>query len=108
MKNPMKTITNLYNKLSNFGKILIFVSLLLIVIVFFKNVQNLSPYNNNKREGFQQKEEFIFKKGIDIYDDFYANIYDYLVFNALKNDYEVGLILNQNVATHNLIPPQTV
>jgi SAM-dependent methyltransferase len=97
MKNPIKTITNLYNKLSNFGKILVFISLLLITIVFFKYVQKKSPYNNIKREGFQQQQEFLFKKGLDIYDDFYANIYDFLVFNEVKNDYEVGLILNQNV-----------
>jgi hypothetical protein len=62
MKNPMKTITNLYNKLSNFGKILIFISLLLIVVVFFKYLQRLSPNNTNsmiKREGFQQQQEFL-------------------------------------------------
>jgi len=97
MKNPIKTISNLYNKLSNFGKILILISLLLIIIVFFKYVQKLSPHNIIKREGFQQQQEFLFKKGLDIYDDFYANIYDFLVFNEVKNDYEVGLILNQNV-----------
>jgi SAM-dependent methyltransferase len=97
MKNPIKTITNLYNKLSNFGKILVFISLLLITIVFFKYLQKKSPYNSIKREGFQQQQEFLFKKGLDIYDDFYANIYDFLVFNEVKNDYEVGLILNQNV-----------
>uniref|UniRef100_A0A6C0JFE1 Methyltransferase domain-containing protein n=1 Tax=viral metagenome TaxID=1070528 RepID=A0A6C0JFE1_9ZZZZ len=97
MKNPLKSITNLYNKLSNFGKILILISLLLIIIVFFKYVHQMSPYNNTKREGFQQTKDFLFKKGIEIYDDFYANIYDFLVFNEMKNDYEVGLILNQNV-----------
>jgi SAM-dependent methyltransferase len=97
MKNPIKTITNLYNKLSNFGKILILISLLLIIIVFFKYVQKLNPRNMNKSEGFQQQQDFLFKKGLDIYDDFYANIYDFLVFNEVKNDYEVGLILNQNV-----------
>jgi SAM-dependent methyltransferase len=57
----------------------------------------MSPYNSTKREGFQQSKDFLFKKGIEIYDDFYANIYDFLVFNEMKNDYEVGLILNQNV-----------
>jgi SAM-dependent methyltransferase len=97
IKNTMKSITNLYNKLSNFGKILLFTSLLLIIIVFFKYIQKLRPNSNIKREGFQQQQEFLFKKGIDIYDDFYANVYDYLVFNEMKNDYEVGLILNQNI-----------
>ena len=93
MKNPMKSITNLYGKLSCFGKILIFISLLLIIVVFFKYVNNKNP---NKVEGFQQEQEFLFKKGPEIYDDFYADIYDFLVFNELKNDYEVGMIINQN------------
>lgn len=93
MKNPMKSITNLYGKLSNFGKILIFISLLLIIVVFFKYVNNKNP---NKVEGFQQEQEFLFKKGPEIYDDFYADVYDFLVFNELKNDYEVGMIINQN------------
>lgn len=97
IKNPIKTITNLYKNLSNFGKILLFISILLILIVFFKYIQKLSPHNSIKREGFQQQQEFLFKKGLDIYDDFYANIYDFLVFNEVKNDYEVGLILNQSV-----------
>ena len=97
MKNHMKSITNLYSKCSNFGKILIMISLLLITIVFFKYVQKMNPNNMEKREGFIQQQEFLFKKGNDIYDDFYANIYDLLVFNEVKNDYEVGMILNQNV-----------
>jgi SAM-dependent methyltransferase len=95
MKNPIKSITNLYNKLSNIGKILIFISLLLIAIVFFKYVDKMNP-NNLKKEGFQQMQEFLFKKGTDIYDDFYANIYDFLVFNEMKNEYEVGVVLNQD------------
>ena len=32
-----KSITNFYNKLSTFGKILIFIASLLIVVVFFKS-----------------------------------------------------------------------
>ncbi len=92
--NSIKSITNLYKKLSNFGKILLFVSLLLIVIVFFKYIKMYSSY---KKEGFIQEKEFLFKKGLDIYDDFYVNIYDHLVFNEVKNDYEVGMILNQDV-----------
>jgi SAM-dependent methyltransferase len=95
MKNPIKSIINLYNKLSNIGKILIFVSLLLITIVFFKYVDKVNPNNLKNKEGFQQQQDFLFKKGTEIYDDFYANIYDYLVFNETKNDYEVGVILNQ-------------
>ena len=84
----VKSITNIYNKLSCFGKILIFMALLLILIVFFKS------FSNSKKEGFQQTDNFLFKTGDEIYDNFYASIYDYLVFNNLKNDYEIGSIIN--------------
>jgi len=91
--NSIKSITNLYKKLSNFGKVLIFISLLLVLIVFFKYMK---MYSLNNKEGFIQEKEFLFKKGPDIYDEFYASIYDHLVFNDVKNDYEVGVILNQD------------
>ena len=86
----IQSITNIYNKLSNFGKILIFMAVLLILIVFFKT----HTQTNIKREGFQQTDNFLFKTGDEVYDDFYVSIYDYLVFNNLKNDYEIGSIIN--------------
>jgi SAM-dependent methyltransferase len=64
-----------------------FISLLLLLVLVFKGF-------DNKKEGFEQRDQFLIKSGSDIYDDFYANIYDYLVFNNLKDDYEVGYIIN--------------
>jgi SAM-dependent methyltransferase len=47
------------------------------------------------REGFiEQKENFVVKNGIDLYDDFYVNIYDQLFYRELANTYEVGSIEN--------------
>jgi SAM-dependent methyltransferase len=83
----VKSLTNCYNKLCNFGKILIFISILLVVVVFFKS---LIPI----KEGLVDTNKFLFKDGTALYDDFYADIYDYLVFNQIKNDYEVGIIIN--------------
>ena len=83
----IKSITNCYNKMSNFGKVLLFVALLLVLVVFFRSLMPV-------REGLINNKTFLFKKGNAIYDDFYADIYDYLVFNQLKNDYEVGVIIN--------------
>ena len=68
-----KSITNCYNKLSNFGKILIFIAILLIIVIFFKN---LIPV----KEGMIDQNNFLFKQGDAVYDDFYADVYDYLVF----------------------------
>lgn len=83
----VKSITHCYNKMSNFGKILIFIALLLVLVVFFRN---LIPI----REGLINNEKFLFKEGNTVYDDFYADIYDYLVFNQIKNHYEIGTIIN--------------
>jgi SAM-dependent methyltransferase len=85
--NTIKSITNVYNKMSNFGKILIFITILLILIIFFNSFQT-------KKEGFVQQDKFLFKNDNSLYDDFYSNIYDYLVYNNLKNEYEVGTIVN--------------
>jgi SAM-dependent methyltransferase len=84
----IKSITNFYNKLSNFGKILVFIATLLIAIVFFKSIIPV-------KEGMTESSNFLFKQGDAVYDDFYAGIYDYLVFSAIKNDYEVGTIINK-------------
>jgi len=87
-----KSITNCYNKMSVFGKILLFVVLLLIVVSLFKKVFG------REIEGFTDETRFLFKNGDAIYDDFYASVYDFLVFNQLKNDYEVGVIINSAFA----------
>ena len=91
---PLNSITNIYCKMSNFGKILILIALLLIVVVFFKSIE----LPNFGKEGFQSQDKFLFKSGNDIYDDFYATVYDYLVFNNIKNDYEIGEIVNKTGA----------
>jgi SAM-dependent methyltransferase len=88
----LKSLTIFYEKLSTFGKILLFIALLLVVIVFFKSIMPV-------KEGMTGSKDFLFKDGNDVYDDFYANIYDYLVFSGMKNDYEVGTIINSTSPT---------
>jgi len=82
-----KSVIQFYNKLSNFGKILLFIAILLTLIVFFRSIMPV-------KESMIDREKFLFKSGDAVYDDFYANIYDYLVFNVVKNDYEIGIIKN--------------
>ena len=80
--------------MSNFGKVLVFIALLLIAIVFFKSIE----IPKSGIEGFDTQEKFLFKSGDEVYDDFYANIYDYLVYNNIKNAYEIGEIINKTTA----------
>ena len=85
--------TSSYSKSSSWGKIIVFIILLMILIMVFKNLKS------NRVEGFEQNDQFLFKSGPEVYDDFYANIYDYLVFNNLKDEYEVGEIMNKTGAS---------
>ena len=88
----IKSMTIFYNKLSNSGKILVLIAILLILIVFFKAITPV-------KEGMVTTDKFLFKQGEDVYDDFYVGIYDYLVFNGIRNDYEVGQIINKSNPT---------
>lgn len=89
----LKQIIKTYKKSSNWTKILIFLAFLLLIVVAFKNT---SP---KKAEGFEQNEQFLFKTGNEVYDNFYAEIYDHLVYNNYKDDYEVGEIINKTSPT---------
>jgi len=93
INNPFTSITNLYKKSSNWGKILFFILLLLLVVAIFK------PMQNQGKEGFEQQDSFLLKTNEDLYDNFYVEIYDELVFNNLKDDYEVGEIINKTSVT---------
>ena len=89
----LKQIMKTYKKSTNWTKILLFLACLFIIVLLFKNIKS------QKIEGFEQKDQFLFKSGNDVYDDFYAEIYDYLVYNNFKDDYEVGEIINKTSPT---------
>ena len=72
----------------------------MILVIFFKSIKNPKKIT----EGFMQNENFLFKTGKDVYDDFYSEIYDFLVFNNLKSNYETGAIISEtSPSTHSRI-----
>jgi len=68
------------------------VVLILIVAVLF--IHSLVSHRW-KREGMQTKNIFTLYEGSDVYDDFYADIYDHLVFNKVLNDYETTSLIQK-------------
>ena len=96
--NPIYSITNFYKKWSPWGKVLFFAVLLLIVVTVFNTKKD-----NGLKEGFVENKQFEFKTGTDIYDDFYADIYDLLVFSGAKTQYEIGEIVNSTKPTQESI-----
>ncbi len=55
------------------------------------------------KEGFESDsafgDQFLMKTGIDVYDKFYADIYDHIAFNDIDNSYEIGEIINKTTPT---------
>lgn len=92
-----------YKKMTPFGQILFFLSFFLILVVFFNFIQRakLEKQRNEGtlQEGYQQNDSFVFKTETEVFDGFYADIYDQLLFNKLKDDYEVGQIIQHTEPT---------
>jgi SAM-dependent methyltransferase len=93
INNFIKSLGSGYKKTTTWGKIAIVIVFFLLVVLVFKGL------DDNSKEGFEQNDKFLVKTGPEVYDDFYADIYDYLVFNNLKDDYEVGQIINKTEAS---------
>lgn len=70
-------------KLDKWAKGVLFLAVILIICL----VMNLHV---PVQEGFVQQKKFVMKEGVDCYDDFYSEIYDDLVYDEVKNDFEIG------------------
>jgi len=90
IQNSFNSLGSAYSKSTTWCKVLIFITLLLLLVLVFKGIKS-----NTFKEGFEQTDKYLIKTGPKIYDNFYADIYDYLVFNNLKDQYEVGEIINK-------------
>ena len=89
MTNFIGSINTMYHKSSSWTKVLFIVFILLIIVTSFKSTKS-----NASKEGFEEQDIFEFKTGPELYDDFYANIYNHLVYNNILDNYSVGEIIN--------------
>ena len=64
----------------------------LAIIILYLVIKN---YNKSNIENFEDNNrQFTTKNTDQLYDQFYANRYDKLLFSKIKNDYEIGIIVN--------------
>ena len=68
-------------KFTNWEKALI---LIILILPFIFNKSNI--------ENFQQKSKFVMKENENVFDDFYCSIYDDLVYDVVKNEFEFETI----------------
>ena len=96
IKNFLKSTSNAFYKAPTMHKIFYILTVLFIMMVFFWK-KNDYGY---EVEGFEeQSTSFKLREGDKVYDDFYAKVYDELVFNKIKNDYELGAIVDSTKPT---------
>jgi len=81
-----QAIMDAIKKIPVMGKIALSLAILLLISMF--------AFTRKHKEGFTQSQSFIMKEGPEVFDEFYSSIYDALVFNQVKNDFEVGEIIN--------------
>lgn len=81
-------VKTFFKKLPFINFLVILLGLFLIVLHVFKKNKNI--------EAFTQEEKFILKKNSTLYDDFYVNIYDTLLYDPIKKTYEVTNIIGHS------------
>jgi len=90
-KENGKSIVKMWSHLSVWGKILIAVVLIMALLFLKKRTREVVGY-----ESFVNKNKFLLKEGTDqVYDGFYSQIYDQLVYSEVLDNYEVGTILQK-------------
>ena len=85
----MKSITRMIKKtIKTISKLNIWIRLLVFLGVLFL-ILNYVNFHHPLPEGFQQMKKFEEKDNSNLYDDFYCEIYDELVYDKNKNYFEV-------------------
>jgi SAM-dependent methyltransferase len=96
IKDLTTSFKTVYERLPTSGIILLLLALLLSVIVATGGMVGVG----GNKEGITNREDnFLFKSGVGAYDSFYSEIYDFLVYNDIKNEYEIGAIMNRTNPT---------
>ena len=95
LANPIQNLKksyNIFSKTTLLHKVLYFLAFVVcITLVTNYGRGNVEGF---KEEGKRKTNEFDMRDDInEIYDDFYVNIYDDMVFNKNKIDYEIGKIV---------------
>jgi SAM-dependent methyltransferase len=95
LANPLRKVKrtiHIFSKTTWLHKLLYFLALLVCISL-------ITNYGRKNMEGFKEQtkggnKEFDMRDGVsNIYDDFYVNIYDDMVFNKNKIDFEIGKIV---------------
>jgi|UniRef100_A0A6C0LVS0 SAM-dependent methyltransferase len=95
MDNLGKTIKKGYSSINNLTVWAKAVIVIILFLVLFRHINSKS----SRIEAFTTEEKFELKQGKNIYDDFYANVYDSLTYTHSKNEFEIQKIVKYTEPT---------
>jgi len=95
IKNIIKNIYKTFIKSSRLQKVFYILAIVFIISLFAKNSvrEGFSGDTNDGTVGITT-DKFTLVEGPAIYDKFYVSVYDDLVFSKMKDDFEIGEIIN--------------
>ena len=94
LKTTLKNIYKWFNHSSKIQKAFYILAIIFIITLFANKPDHLIEGFDDGTVGITSEEKFQVVEGPAIYDQFYATIYDELVFSKMKDDFEVGEIIN--------------
>tara|TARA_B110000444_G_scaffold258858_2_gene300939 strand:- start:11240 stop:12244 length:1005 start_codon:yes stop_codon:yes gene_type:complete len=86
----IKTSLNSIYNLTLIHKLFIIFLILIFITIVFNGVSNTQQFN--VLENFDNKEKFIKKIDVDVYDNYYSKYYDAIHLNKKRNEFEVAEI----------------
>jgi len=96
----MSKLLLLYKESTLWFKIVIFMVFLLVSVHTYKIINDSNNNDYANYEGFDTlNESFSVKNNSNLYDDFYSGIYDQLVYNPIRTEYELGKIIYNTKVT---------
>ena len=96
IKNILKNTCKFFNKSSKIQKVFYVLAVVFVITLFVNNNVGREGFTGASAdaEGTTTTSKFESIEGPAIYDNFYANVYDELVFCKMKDDFEIGEIIN--------------
>ena len=85
LRKLIQTLKRLFKKIKKLSIWFRLTMIFLVILITFVAANKYHP----QREAFTQERKFTMKKGMNVYDDFYADIYNDLLHDSIKNNYEI-------------------
>jgi len=101
VKRIFKDTMSIFKNMNTLTRVCLILALITIIYILSKSLPTIEGFDNSKKS--VQTEKFSIKNNDDIYDDFYVDVYDQLVYSSSKNEFEIDQLKNKANLNQNSI-----